>query len=96
MEASVQAETNMGRHVENGKDIDLKIVEYVVDDDGKVVCLKCGVCNKFIKKDWDHFYCPHCDVSFIEGLSAEDQRCSENLVNYLEDIGRLMDDDNLS
>ena len=75
-------------------DLDFQFLEYVYDSDGKIICLRCASCTKFIARDWDNFYCPHCEVSFMDNVTTEDQKCTENLINYIEDLERLINDDN--
>jgi len=69
----------------------LQFLEIVTDDDNNVICFRCEICNKFIKRAWSSFFCPHCDVSFMEDVSSDDQRSIENLINYIEDIGKLLE-----
>ena len=83
----------MGRYITDGDDL-IHNLEYVLNEsNGKVISLRCKVCNKFIKRDWTAFYCPHCDATFMEGVTAEQQRCVDNLINYLESLEEFMNDD---
>jgi len=62
----------------------------VVTRDSEVHCYRCGHCNKFIKKTWSHFYCPHCTVPFLDGYSIEELQEVEDLNSYVQDLLELI------
>ncbi len=86
----------MGRRVTrtiNSGVVLLDNIEMVEDDQGNVISLRCMHCNKFVSKKIEHFYCPHCQGTFLDGVTFEDMMATENLVKYLEDIEELMNND---
>lgn len=65
------------------------LVDFISKPNGDIVCLRCIECNKFIAKAWEHFYCPHCDFSFMDGVPASKLREAEKLINFIEDIHEI-------
>ena len=58
-----------------------------IEKNGKVVMLRCRFCCKFIKRTSPHWYCPHCEQSFLEDVSTEDQKEIEDILEMCKDYG---------
>ena len=56
----------------------------LVYSNGQVCALKCDACGKFIRKAWDKWYCPHCEISFLEGVSVEDMKGCEAIIDLIK------------
>jgi len=54
-----------------------------------IVVLRCRVCCKFISKDHTKWYCPHCGISFVEGVDKEDIDDIEELLIYMNEIKEI-------
>lgn len=65
-------------------------IEVVSDEEQSVICFRCMACNLFIKRAWNHFYCPHCSISFMEDIDVDTMQETEDLLNYMHDIQELM------
>jgi Zn finger protein HypA/HybF involved in hydrogenase expression len=57
--------------------------------DGDIVVLRCRTCCKFIKKNYGKWYCPHCGISFVEGIDKENIECTEELMMYMNEIKEI-------
>lgn len=56
-----------------------------ITDDNDIILMKCDACGKFISKNYEKFYCPHCKIVFLDGISYEQLIESEKYTNYLKD-----------
>jgi len=56
----------------------------LVYNDGDICAMKCDACGKFIKKSWERWYCPHCQISFLEGVDYDDMKGVEVMLDLIK------------
>lgn len=74
------------------KNVIVDNLECVEDEAGNIIVFRCMSCNKFVSKKHKYFYCPHCEVSFLDNVDTKNVKGMENLLNYLHDIKVLIGD----
>ncbi len=67
-------------------DVDGLINVSFIISKGDISHLKCEACGKFIVSKWEKFYCPHCHISFLQGIEFKDMEEMDELLDYLKQI----------
>lgn len=52
----------------------------------KLLMMKCLACGKFVRKCWKSWYCPHCQISWMPGISTDALKETQNLLEQIEEL----------